>query len=428
MKKFTLFFAALMMSVVSVSAADVAVYTVSAANGTNSNYAGDCDIVSNGITWNVQGNTAMEGQYAIGGWGLGGKKIINQDRAIYSKDAINANIKQVKVTHNANNGIFVNSFAMIVSDASNSAGDTVRATAEDIKAMANKEAVVTFAIPEGKVWNNKYYKFLYNLTNQAANVNKRIEFAKAEFFGEGGTDIPATAIALDQTTLELEQYKSAQLTATTTPADATTAITWTSSDEKIATVSAKGAITALTIGTTTITATAGELTATCTVTVKEATPITCAQAVEIAKTVSANNEIAAGGKYVIRGYVTEMASKDAAADIEEYGNYSVWMADTKDGGKVFEAFQVAPVDGKTIAAVGDYVEVVGDITKYTKGEETTYETVGKGAATIKILQSEGTAVENIKAEAGKAVKVIENGQLIIIRDNVRYNAVGAVIE
>lgn len=192
-------------------------------------------------------------------------------------------------------------------------------------------------------------------------------------------DVPATAIALDQTTLELEQYKNAKLTATLTPADATTTITWTSSNEAVATVSSKGVISALTTGTTTITATAGELTATCTITVKEATAITCAQAVEIAKTVSANNEIAAGGKYVIRGYVTALV-KDPASDFEKYGNYSVWMADTKDGGNVFEAFQVVPTDGKTIAAVGDYVEVIGDITKYN----TTYETVGK-TGTIAII-------------------------------------------
>lgn len=34
-----------------------------------------------------------------------------------------------------------------------------------------------------------------------------------------------------------------------------------------------------------------------------------------------------------------------------------------------------------------------------------------------------TAINNI--EAGKVVKVIENGQVVIIRDGVRYNAVGA---
>lgn len=226
------------------------------------------------------------------------------------------------------------------------------------------------------------YYFNVALTNITAETELTLTSTKRfVVFGVNAVataDVPATAIALDQTTLELEQYKSAKLTATLTPIDATTTVTWTSSNEAVATVSSKGVISALTTGTTTITATAGELTATCAITVKEATAINCAQAVDIAKTVSTNNGVAAGGKYVIRGYVTELAG--TATDFETYGNYSVWMADTKDGGKVFEAYQVAPTDGKTIAAVGDYVEVIGDITKYN----TTYETVGK-TGTIAVI-------------------------------------------
>ena len=413
-----MFFAALAMSVGSVLAAEGVAYTVNATHGTSKSYATECDIVVDGVTWTVQGNTNLNEQYSVGGWAVGGKSITNQDRAIYSKDAIKANVKKVVVTHNANNGITVNSFALIVSDAANAAGDTVYATAADITAMANKGAVVTFAVPESKKWDNKYYKFLYNLTN-AETKNKRIEFLKAEFSGEY-TEVAATAIVLDQTTLEIEQYETAQLVATLTPADATTDIVWTSSDEKVATVKA-GTITALSAGTTTITATAGAVSATCEVTVKAATALTCAEVVELAKDLK-NNEVLEGGKRIVHGYVTAYY-KDPAADFEKYGNYSVYMADTKDGGKVFEAYQVKPVDGKTVVKVGDYVEVIGEITKYN----TTIETVGKGAATIQVIEVP-TAVEEVKAEAGKAVKVVENGQLIIIRDGVRYNAVGAVVE
>ena len=91
------------------------------------------------------------------------------------------------------------------------------------------------------------------------------------------------------------------------------------------------------------------------------------------------------------------------------------------------AYQVKPVDDKTIAAVGDFVEVIGDITKYTKDNNTTYETMGRGNATINVI-GDATAVEDVTLNAAKAVKVVENGQLVIIRDGVRYNAVGAVIE
>lgn len=236
-----------------------------------------------------------------------------------------------------------------------------------------------------------------------------------------GEEIAATAIALDKETLELEQYRTGKLVATLTPAEATTTVVWTSSDDKVAVVSNRGLVSATGVGTATITATAGELTAICAVTVTAAKAITCAEAVEIAKTATGNNVAAEGGKYVIRGYVTELAGTPSD-DMEKFGNYSLWMADTKDGGKVFEAYQVKPVDGKTIAAVGDYIEVVGELTQYNG----TYETIGKGAATIEIITP--SALPYTEESATKAVKVIENGQLIIIRDGVRYNAVGTVIE
>lgn len=262
----------------------------------------------------------------------------------------------------------------------------------------------------------RYYKSSSYTKQQPVQLYKKVS----------GVEIPATGIALDKTALELTQYESATLKATLTPADATTDVVWKSSDEKVATV-ANGVVTAVGEGTATITAAAGELTATCAVTVKEVTPITCAEAVEIAKKVSGNNVAAEGGKYVIRGYVTKLAYTPAE-DMEKHGNYSAWMADTKDGGEVFMAYQAKPVDGKTIATVGDYVEVVGDITKYTdKDNNTTYETMGKGNATIKVIGG-ATAVEEVEVAPAKAVKVVENGQLIIIRDGVRYNAVGAVME
>ena len=88
---------------------------------------------------------------------------------------------------------------------------------------------------------------------------------------------------------------------------------------------------------------------------------------------------------MIHGYVTKLVG-DPKSDMVSYKNYSVWMADTKDGGEVFEAYAVTPVNAEEIAGVGDFVEVVADVTKYTnKSGETIYETIGKGAATISIL-------------------------------------------
>lgn len=47
---------------------------------------------------------------------------------------------------------------------------------------------------------------------------------------------------------------------------------------------------------------------------------------------------------------------------------------------------------------------------------------------LRIEGNASTSVEDVNVKSVKAVKVIENGQLVIIRDNVRYNAVGAVVE
>ncbi len=80
---------------------------------------------------------------------------------------------------------------------------------------------------------------------------------------------PCTAVTLDKTA-ELEVGESTTLTATTTPADTTDELTWKTSDASVATV-ANGKVTAVAVGTAAITATCGDKTATCEVTVKAAT-------------------------------------------------------------------------------------------------------------------------------------------------------------
>ena len=82
-------------------------------------------------------------------------------------------------------------------------------------------------------------------------------------------DIDVTNITLDKTSLELTEGETATLTATITPSDATDkTVTWTTSDKSIATVD-NGIVTAISAGTTTITAKAGEYKATCTIIVNK---------------------------------------------------------------------------------------------------------------------------------------------------------------
>lgn len=78
--------------------------------------------------------------------------------------------------------------------------------------------------------------------------------------------VPATSITLDQTAGTLEKGETATLVATVAPANTTDKVVWTSSDEKVATVK-DGKITAVGGGYATITAKAGNVTATCQVVV-----------------------------------------------------------------------------------------------------------------------------------------------------------------
>ena len=88
---------------------------------------------------------------------------------------------------------------------------------------------------------------------------------------DGATAV--TSVALDKTTLALTVGDAAvQLTATVAPEDATDkTVTWSSDKESVATVDATGKVTAVAAGEATITAKAGDKTATCKVTVTAAT-------------------------------------------------------------------------------------------------------------------------------------------------------------
>lgn len=80
--------------------------------------------------------------------------------------------------------------------------------------------------------------------------------------------IPATAITLDKSSINMTTVgQTEQITATLTPADSTSSITWSSSDTTVATVSSTGLVTCVTPWSCTITATTNNwLTATCSIT------------------------------------------------------------------------------------------------------------------------------------------------------------------
>lgn len=113
----------------------------------------------------------------------------------------------------------------------------------------------------GKIYGSTYE--LTNVTRDDVAINPKIVSMTRE-------EVPATAVALDKATAEVEVGKTLTLAATLTPANSTSKVTWISSDDTIATV-AKGVVTGVKAGTATITAKVSDtIKAECVVTVKAA--------------------------------------------------------------------------------------------------------------------------------------------------------------
>lgn len=86
--------------------------------------------------------------------------------------------------------------------------------------------------------------------------------------------------------------------------------------------------------------------------------ITCEQAAEAARNGSTD-------AVTVRGYVTSIAT----AWNSSYKNISFWMADTQDGGQVFEAYRAACETAEDAPAVGDLVEASGNLALYNSTAE-----------------------------------------------------------
>lgn len=97
-----------------------------------------------------------------------------------------------------------------------------------------------------------------------------IPITQSEYDALSGKRVPVNGVSLDKTTLSIVEGQSGQLTATITPANATNkAVTWSSSNPAVATVSATGRVTAVAPGTASITVTTvdGGISSSATVTV-----------------------------------------------------------------------------------------------------------------------------------------------------------------
>ena len=178
MKKLSFFLMAMLFSVMSFAAETVAYTLTTASTGTGNNhtgYASAVDYTTNGITWNVTGNSNMVP------WRIGGKSITNVDRAVYTKTALAADVTKIEITHGTVN-CTINSCTLTVSDAANEAGETFAVTVA-------QNTTSTITLPEGD-YSNKYYKLVYNITVSGSS-NKYVQLSEIKFYTEVQTSIEA---------------------------------------------------------------------------------------------------------------------------------------------------------------------------------------------------------------------------------------------
>ena len=169
---------------------------------------------------------------------------------------------------------------------------TVKANAMGGEATVDyleKEVIFSFH----SVKNDSWYERIFNVnkTNGTLTITP--------------VSVPATSITLNASSQNLITGESFTLTATVEPAKTTDTVVWSSSNEAVGTVS-DGTVTAAKAGTTEITATAGNVKATCTVTVSD--PVY--KVTDIKLTAAPSRRIAAGKKVKLKASIAPSNATD----------------------------------------------------------------------------------------------------------------------
>ena len=196
--------------------------------------------------------------------------------------------------------------------------------------------------------------------------------------------VPAESITLDKIEAEILVGYSVTLTATVLPDDTTfKTVTWTSSDEDIATVDENGTVTGIGVGSTTITATCGSVYATCDITVNPvpAESVTLnAESIELKEGESV--------KILATVYPEETTFKD----IE-------WSSSDDE---------IATVDND------------GNVTAVSEGSATITATCGEAYATCVVIVTAESGIENVKADGnGRYIVWNMQGTKILDTENAK---------
>lgn len=139
--------------------------------------------------------------------------------------------------------------------------------------------------------------------------------------------------------------------------------------------------------------------------------VTCAQASQIASGLKHNTPTTE--TYNVTGYVTETDG------VVSKGQQIFWMADAKDGGRVFQSYWCNVSEQ---IKVGDYVSVMGNILRYNS----TYEI--KHGDVLLLERKSTVALEDIHIDSDKPIKVLMDGHIYILRGEHVYDVQGKMVK
>ena len=235
--------------------------------------------------------------------------------------------------------------------------------------------------------------------------------------------ILAESIALDRTELVLTIGATDKLTATVLPEDVTDkTVTWTSSDDTIVKVDEEGNIQALALGEAIITATCGEQSATCKVTVNPILAESIAlDRTELVLTIGATDKLTATvlPEDVTDKTVTWTSSDESIATVDEDGNVTAIAEGeaviTATCGEVSASCNVT-VEGIVTGIV--YVEN-DDINIIVNGTELTVET-SRPSAKVTIVRQDGAV---IYTGENRGSYYLVRGLYIVVVDNTTQKIV-----
>ena len=220
---------------------------------------------------------------------------------------------------------------------------------------------------------------------------------------------PVTGVSVTPAQATIRVGNTTTIKAIVTPDDATEkAVTWTSSDDTVATVDSNGVVTGVKVGTATITATTidGSFTATCEVNVNR-------------KHSSSSSSGGGGGSSVAKYGVTISDSKNgavtASAAKAETGD-KVILTPKADEGYALDKITAKDKDGKEV--------------KLKAEKDGTYSfTMPKGGVTVDTTfkQAEGTASTDKPAAATKTIILQIGSTAVIVDDQAIINDVAPVI-